>query len=294
FCVRVTCLLFSPSLGLSLIHRGRVWDVWPGGDVDVSGICPLRIDHSAEHHSYEHHQHYDDYECHDLYGYDHLGDYGGYDFGCDHFHGASTVTTSIVTAGTTTDAATTATETSSQVTPTVTTSIVTVGTTGETQQITVFGNMSMVLPNASAFVNDPAAKQGIAKSLANIAGVAVNRAIVSSAASESIGVDYTIKVSSASVAAATSLGDQMKGKIKAVPLADLGAQILKNVAAVSTSGTTYTITVTGVTAEAVVEALVVTNTTSMKPEEKSGSIRVAGSSWLFVGALGLLLSGSRL
>ncbi|CAE8697837.1 unnamed protein product [Polarella glacialis] len=142
--------------------------------------------------------------------------------------------------------------------------------------------MSMVLPNASAFVNDPAAKQGIAKSLANIAGVAVNR------------VDYTIKVSSASVAAATSLGDQMKGKIKAVPLADLGAQILKNVAAVSTSGTTYTITVTGVTAEAVVEALVVTNTTSMKPEEKSGSIRVAGSSWLFVGALGLLLSGSRL
>lgn len=91
-------------------------------------------------------------------------------------------------------------------------------------------------------------------------------------------MDYTIKVSSASVAAATSLGDQMKGKIKAVPLADLGAQILKNVAAVSTSGTTYTITVTGVTAEAVVEALVVTNTTSMKPEEKSGSIRVAGSS----------------
>ncbi|CAE8644604.1 unnamed protein product, partial [Polarella glacialis] len=181
---------------------------------------------------------------------------------------ASTVTTSIVTAGTTTDAATTATETSSQVTSTVTTSIVTVGTTGETQQITVFGKMSMVLPNASAFVNDPAAKQGIAKSLANIAGVAVNR----------VSVDYTIKVSSASVAAATSLGDQMKGKIKAVPLADLGAQILKNVAAVSTSGTTYTITVTGVTAEAVVEALVVTNTTSMKPEEKSGSIRVAGSS----------------
>ncbi|CAE8697836.1 unnamed protein product [Polarella glacialis] len=219
--------------------------------------------------------------------------------------GASTVTASIVTAGTTTDAATTATETSSQVTSTVTTSIVTVGTTGETQQITVFGKMSMVLPNASAFVNDPAAKQGIAKSLANIAGVAVNRVSVTLSLgtrrlsarqlqSQSVIVDYTIKVSSASVAAATSLGDQMKGKIKAVPLADLGAQILKNVAAVSTSGTTYTITVTGVTAEAVVEALVVTNTTSMKPEEKSGSIRVAGSSWLFVGALGLLLSGSRL
>ncbi|CAE8609160.1 unnamed protein product, partial [Polarella glacialis] len=195
--------------------------------------------------------------------------------------GTSTVTTSIVTAGMTTDAATTATETSSQVTSTVTTSIVTVGTTGETQQITVFGKMIMVVPNArSAFVNDPAAKQGIAKSLANIAGV---------------DVDYTIKVSSASVAAATSLGDQIKGKVKAVPLAELGAQILKNVAAVSTSGTTYTITVTGVTAEAVVEVLVVTNTTSMKQVDgNSGSIRVAGSSWLFVGALGLLLSGSRL
>ncbi len=64
-------------------------------------------------------------------------------------------------------------------------------------------------------------------------------------------MDYTIKVSSASVAAATSLGDQMKGKIKAVPLADLGAQILKNVAAVS--GTTYTITVAGITAEAMVD-----------------------------------------
>ncbi|CAE8586901.1 unnamed protein product [Polarella glacialis] len=181
----------------------------------------------------------------------------------------------------TTDAATTATETSSQVTSTVTTSIVTVGTAGEMQQITVFGKMIMVVPNArSAFVNDPAAKQGIAKSLANIAGV---------------DVDYTIKVSSASVAAATSLGDQIKGKVKAVPLAELGAQILKNVAAVSTSGTTYTITVTGVTAEAVVEVLVVTNTTSMKQVDgNSGSIRVAGSSWLFVGALGLLLSGSRL
>ncbi|CAE8599339.1 unnamed protein product, partial [Polarella glacialis] len=113
--------------------------------------------------------------------------------------------------------------------------------------------------------------------------------------SQSVIVDYTIKVSSASVAAATSLGDQIKGKVKAVPLAELGAQILKNVAAVSTSGTTYTITVTGVTAEAVVEVLVVTNTTSMKQVDgNSGSIRVAGSSWLFVGALGLLLSGSRL
>jgi hypothetical protein len=92
-------------------------------------------------------------------------------------------------------------------------------------------------------------------------------------------VDYTIKVSSASVAAATSLGDQIKGKVKAVPLAELGAQILKNVAAVSTSGTTYTITVTGVTAEAVVEVLVVTNTTSMKQVDgNSGSIRVARSS----------------
>ncbi|CAE8657358.1 unnamed protein product [Polarella glacialis] len=221
--------------------------------------------------------------------------------------GTSTVTTSIATAGMTTDAATTATETSSQVTSTVATSIVTVGTTGETQQITVFGKMIMVVPNArSAFVNDPAAKQGIAKSLANIAGVDVNQVSVTLSLgtrrlsarqlqSQSVIVDYTIKVSSASVAAATSLGDQIKGKVKAVPLAELGAQILKNVAAVSTSGTTYTITVTGVTAEAVVEVLVVTNTTSMKQVDgKSGSIRVAGSSWLFVGALGLLLSGSHL
>ncbi|CAE8586900.1 unnamed protein product [Polarella glacialis] len=113
--------------------------------------------------------------------------------------------------------------------------------------------------------------------------------------SQSVIVDYTITVSSASVAAATSFGDEIKGKIKAVPLAELGAQILKNVAAVSTSGTTYTITVTGVTAEAMVEALVVTNTTSTKQENgKSVRIWVAGSSWLFVGALGLLLSGSRL
>ncbi|CAE8732981.1 unnamed protein product, partial [Polarella glacialis] len=79
-----------------------------------------------------------------------------------------------------------------------------VGTTSETQQkassqvmrgsITLSGKLNMVVPNASAFVKDPAAKQGIAKSLANISGVDVNkvnvalslgtRAIVSSAAGE--------------------------------------------------------------------------------------------------------------
>ncbi|CAE8619880.1 unnamed protein product, partial [Polarella glacialis] len=121
--------------------------------------------------------------------------------------------------------------------------------------------MSMAVTNASAFVNDPAAKQGIAKSLANIAGVDVSqvsatlslgtrRLSARQLQSQSVIVEYTIKVSSAfSPIMATSLSDQIKGKIKAVPLAELGLQILKHIAAVSTSGTTYTITVTGVTAE---------------------------------------------
>ncbi|CAE8622241.1 unnamed protein product [Polarella glacialis] len=150
----------------------------------------------------------------------------------------STATTSIVTAGMTTyAAATTATETSSQVTSTVTTSIATVGTTSETQQNTssqvmrgsfiLSGKLNMVVPNASAFVNDPAAKQGIAKSFANISGVDVSqvsvtlplgtrRLSVRQLQSQSVLVDYTIKVNSASEAAATSYGDEIKGKIQAV------------------------------------------------------------------------------
>ncbi|CAE8732978.1 unnamed protein product [Polarella glacialis] len=171
--------------------------------------------------------------------------------------------------------------------------------------ITLPGKLNMVVPNASAFVKDPAAKQGIAKSLANISGVDVNkvnvalslgtrRLSVRQLESESVIVDYTIKVSS-TWEVATSYGDEIKGKIKAVSLAELGAQIRKNVAAAS--GTTYNITVDGITAEAKVEAEVTRSTSMKAPPDggmAGGSIRVAGSSWLFVGALGLLLSGSRL
>ncbi|CAE8653630.1 unnamed protein product, partial [Polarella glacialis] len=68
-------------LGLSLVHRGRVWDVWPGCDVDVSGICPPRIDHSEEHHSAEHYGHFD-YEYHFFEEHRSAEHYGHYDYEC--------------------------------------------------------------------------------------------------------------------------------------------------------------------------------------------------------------------
>ncbi|CAE8731106.1 unnamed protein product [Polarella glacialis] len=161
----------------------------------------------------------------------------------------------------------------------------------------------MVVPNASAFVNDPATRQGIAKSLANISGVDVNQVSVTLSFGtrrlsvrqlqiQSVIVDYIFRIRDCSDCnwpeIAADVGNR---KITAVPLADLEAQILKNVAAVS--GTTYTITVVGITAEATEVGKVVTSSGSMKAlpptPDVGGNIRVAGSSWLFVGALGLLL-----
>ncbi|CAE8636817.1 unnamed protein product [Polarella glacialis] len=67
----------------------------------------------------------------------------------------------------------------------------------------------------------------------------------------------------------------------------LNTYIQQEIQAISNSSV-YSILIESVTAGVVTSSAPV----QQEDEQKSGSIRVAGSSWLFVGALGLLLSGS--
>jgi len=208
------------------------------------------------------------------------------------------MTTSTTTASTSTADQSTTTG-SASTTPRVTTTAESGATTAESSgisvttttsmksaatSVTVSGTIGLTVSNASSFVSDPAAKAGIAKSIATLGGVDVAQVSVTlkitgpgrrllsrqlQMGMQVVEVSYimtlTIPVSAASASAGTSLGNKISGKISAVSSSELSKAMLDNIKSIS--GTTYDLTVTMISAptlavEAATTTIATTTTTN--------------------------------
>ncbi|CAE8695591.1 unnamed protein product [Polarella glacialis] len=161
----------------------------------------------------------------------------------------------------------------------------------------IVGQLMLVVDTGAAtFVNDPASKLGAKSGIAKVASVGASQVSViftqyvrrltgrQLQRAPAILVDFTITINRATLSEVQVIVSDLKTN------SALATYIQQEIWAISSSSV-YLIIVESVTAE------VVTGRAPVQQiiyEQTSGSIKVAGSSWLVVGAIGLLLSRSRL